>query len=98
MGDGEKQTATVCVLEDTEELPRLPGLVTFRLFLLRKEISLYLVYASFVGIAYVQPSQTIMDTLLLIFSVTLTALLQGDKRRPREVKALAQGHTAGSSR
>ena len=64
----------------------------------RKEINLYLVYASFVGIAYVQPSQTMMGILLPVFVITLTTLLQKGKWRLREVKTLAQDHTAGSGR
>lgn len=64
----------------------------------RKEINLYLVYASFVGIAYVQPSQTTMGILLPVFVITLTTLLQKGKWRLREVKTLAQDHTAGSGR
>lgn len=48
-------------------------------FLPRKEISLYLVYASFVGIAYARPSQTTMDILLPVSVITLTTLLQKDK-------------------
>ena len=55
-------------------------------FLPRKEISLYLVYASFVGIAYAQPSQTTMDILLPVSVITLTTLLQKDKWRLRDVK------------
>ena len=62
-------------------------------FLHGKEISLYLVYASLVGMAWARPSQTDGCVLLPIFVIALITLLQKGKWRLREVKTLLGSHS-----
>lgn len=76
------------------ELPCLPGSVTFRLLLL-KEISFYLVYASFVGIGLLCAAKPSRHRYII---ANTYHNFSTEGLRLREVKALAQGHTAGSGR